>query len=66
MNMAEYGSRRSQQPENVNFEPSIKGITVYSKCHKKFAFLILPLLDYCDYRGYRDFLDYFDYLDSLD
>ena len=26
MNMAKYGSRRSQQPENVNFEPIIKGL----------------------------------------
>ena len=25
MNMAEYGSRRSEQPQNVNFEPIIKG-----------------------------------------
>ena len=26
MNMAKYGSRRSQQPENVNFEPIIRGL----------------------------------------
>ena len=26
MNMAEYGSRRSQQPANVNFEPIIRGL----------------------------------------
>ena len=26
MNMAEYGSRRSQQPENVNLEPIIRGL----------------------------------------
>ena len=24
MNMAEYGSRRSEQPQNVNFEPIIR------------------------------------------
>ena len=27
MNMAKYGSRRLQQPENVNFEPIIRGLT---------------------------------------
>ena len=26
MNLARYGSRRSQQPENVNFEPNIRGL----------------------------------------
>ena len=26
MNMAEYGSQWSQQPENVNFEPIIRGL----------------------------------------
>ena len=26
MNVAEYGSRRSQQPANVNFEPIIRGL----------------------------------------
>ena len=26
MNMAEYGSRRSEQPQNVNFEPIIRGL----------------------------------------
>ena len=26
MNMAKYGSRRLQQPENVNFEPVIRGL----------------------------------------
>ena len=26
MNMAEYGSQRSDQPENVNFEPIIRGL----------------------------------------
>ena len=26
MIMAEYGSRRSKQPENVNFEPTITGL----------------------------------------
>ena len=26
MDMADYGSRRSQQPENVNFEPNIRGL----------------------------------------
>ena len=26
MNMAEYGSRRSQQPENVNLEPIVRGL----------------------------------------
>ena len=26
MNMAKYGSRRSQQPENVNFEPILRGL----------------------------------------
>ena len=26
MNMAEYGSQRLQQPENVNFEPVIRGL----------------------------------------
>ena len=26
MNMAEYGSQRSQQPENVNFELIVKGL----------------------------------------
>ena len=25
MNMAEYGSQRSEKPQNVNFEPIIKG-----------------------------------------
>ena len=26
MNMAKYGSRQSQQPENVNFGPIIRGL----------------------------------------
>ena len=26
MNMAEYGSQRSDQPEKVNFEPIIRGL----------------------------------------
>ena len=26
MNMAEYGNRQSQQPENVNFDPIIRGL----------------------------------------
>ena len=26
MNMIEYGSQRSEQPENVNFEPIIRGL----------------------------------------
>ena len=26
MNMAEYGSQRSEQPQNVNFEPTIRGL----------------------------------------
>ena len=26
MNMAEYGSRRSEQPQNVDFEPFIRGL----------------------------------------
>ena len=26
LHMAEYGSRRSQQPANVNFEPILKGL----------------------------------------
>ena len=26
LNRAEYGSRRSQQPKNVNFEPIISGL----------------------------------------
>ena len=26
MNMAKYGSRRSQQPEIVNFEPIVRGL----------------------------------------
>ena len=26
MNMAEYGSKRSDQPENVNFEPILRGL----------------------------------------
>ena len=28
MIMAEYGSRRSKQPENVNFEPTIRGLKI--------------------------------------
>ena len=28
MAMAEYGSQRSDQPENVNFEPIIRGLKV--------------------------------------
>ena len=28
MIMAEYGSQRSDQPENVNFEPIIRGLTI--------------------------------------
>ena len=28
MNMAVYGSRRSQQPENVNFSPIIRGLRI--------------------------------------
>ena len=26
MNIAEYGSQRSEQPQNVNFEPIIRGL----------------------------------------
>ena len=28
LNRAEYGSQRSDQPENVNFEPIIKGLKI--------------------------------------
>ena len=29
MNMAEYDSHRSKQPQNVNFEPIIRGLKNY-------------------------------------
>ena len=35
MNMAEYGSQRSELPENANFEPIIKGL-------KRDNFLLRP------------------------
>ena len=31
MNMAKYVSRRSQQPENVNFEPIIRGLKIQAE-----------------------------------
>ena len=34
MNMAEYGSRRSQQPANVNFEPMLDSIAKEKKWGK--------------------------------
>ena len=46
MNMANYGSRRrrrSQQPENVNFEPIIRGLKVIflteTKCNICFIYV---------------------------
>ena len=40
MNVAEYGSQRSDQPENVNFEPIIRGlksdIFTETKCEIRF------------------------------
>ena len=35
MNMAEYGSRQSQQPANVNFEPMLDSIAKEKKWGKK-------------------------------
>ena len=37
MNMAEYGSRQSEQPQKVNFEPIIRGLKSETKC--KFFFI---------------------------
>ena len=41
--MAEYGSRRSEQPQNVNFEPIKRGLKVIfltgTKCKIRFIYL---------------------------
>ena len=37
MNMAEYGSRRSEQPQNVNFEPIIRFNCKRKKWGKKIS-----------------------------
>ena len=35
MNMGEYGNQRSQQPQNVNFEPIIRGLRMIFLCGAK-------------------------------
>ena len=39
MNMAEYGSWRSEQPENFNFEPNINGLNIFDWDQVKILFI---------------------------
>ena len=43
MSMAEYGSRRSQLPANVNFDPILRGLKVIflteTKCKIRFIYV---------------------------
>ena len=43
MNMAEYGARQSEQPQNINFEPIIRGLKRASLKEE-----LLPLINIID------------------